>query len=85
MPGEAAVIAAGLKHARRFRQISLPALWEIAQTRAKERVEERMKRHALRTVWEIHNATADKAALRKKLADAGEKALVAQLDEWTKK
>jgi hypothetical protein len=83
--GEAAVIAAGLKHARRFKQMSLPVLWEMAQGEAKDQFEERLKMHALRVMWDIYEGSSDKEGLRRRLSELNEKALVAQLEKWKKK
>ena len=91
VPGEATVIAFGLRHARRFKQISLPALWEISQAKPNEgsgmeqTIQERMKKHALRVLWDIYKGSKDPQEFKRRLADLGEKALVAQLDEWEKK
>jgi hypothetical protein len=81
------VIAAGVKRAGRFRELSLPVLWEIAEEYAKEEdvVLHRAGRHALRAVFAVHRSAKDPEGLRAQLSELGEKSLVAKLEEWIKK
>jgi len=81
------VIAAGVKRAGRFKEVSLPVLWEIAEESAREEDEvlRRAGRHALRAVFAIHRSAKDPERLRAQLSELGEKALVAKLEEWIKK
>jgi len=81
------VIAAGVKRAGRFKELSLPVLWQIAEENAKEEDEvlQRAGRHALRAVFAIQRAAKDPEALRARLSELGEKAMVAKLEEWIKK
>lgn len=76
MPGEAAVIAAALKHAGRFKQVSLPVLWEISRDAS---AHERTRTHALRVAWEIYRAERDRDGLRRLLAEKGMGALAEKL------
>lgn len=81
------MIAAGVKRAGRFKELSLPVLWEIAEELAKEEdaVLNRAGRHALRAAFGIHRVAKDPEALRTRLTELGEKPLVAKLEEWIKK
>ena len=81
------MIAAAIKRAGRFKEISLPVLWEIAEENLKESdpVLNRSGRHALRAVFEIHRSAKDREALRARLDEIGEKDLAAQLKEWFRK
>jgi hypothetical protein len=81
------VIAAAIKRAGRFKELSLPVLWEIAEENLKETdpVLNRSGRHALRALYDVHRAAKDREALRRRLEEIGEKALVAKLEEWDKK
>jgi hypothetical protein len=84
--GETAVIAAGINRAGRFKELALPVLWEIAEENRKsdDPVLRRSGLHALRAIFAIHRAAKEREALRAKLSELGEKALVAKLEEWGK-
>lgn len=75
------MIAAGLKQARRFKQISLPVLWKIAQEQAKDKTGDRMQRHALAVIGAIYGSSADQKDLLHRLTDAKELALAEHLNK----
>lgn len=75
------MIAAGLKHARRFKQVSLPVLWDLCQAKANSAIEGRAGKHALKVLREVYEVSADRDDLRKRLEQIGEKALAAHLAE----
>lgn len=84
--GETAVIAAGIKRACRFKELSLPVLWEIAEENGKsdDAILKRSSLHAKRAIFGICRAAKDGESLRAKLSELGEKVLVAKLEEWSK-
>lgn len=84
MIGEAAVIAAGLKRASRFRQVSVPALWGITKLKGEGDVGARVRVHARRVIWEVFRAHDRKEDLIKILTTLGEIDLARQLGDWNK-
>ncbi len=81
------MIAAGILRAGRFNEMSLPILWAIAEEKAKnvDPMHQRAGTHARRAIFGIYRAAKDREALRRRLEEMGEKALAAQLDEWSRK
>lgn len=71
------MIAAALKNAARFKQVSLPALWSIVQSKE---TDERTRLHASRVVWEICRADTDKEGLRRLLVEKGMADVAKSLD-----
>ena len=80
------MIAAGVKRAGRFKEMSLPVLWEVAEAKAKDKdaMHRRAGLHAQRAAFAIYRTVKDREELRAKLSELGEKALVAKLEEWGK-
>jgi hypothetical protein len=76
------VIAAGLKRAGRFKEISIPTLWELSRNKNRDSIHERLRLHTKGLIRKLWLATPDRAALRSRIEALDMKDLLRQLDVW---
>jgi hypothetical protein len=85
------VIAACLRRAGRYKEVSLPILWRLSQVvtphevvEADKAIRDLAKVHAKRVALEVYQMVKGKDELKARLREMGEKELVSQLETWDK-